>query len=140
WAPPTKPATKEIYPARTFDQLVGDGSGRKLDRSILDAVREDTQSLEPKISRGDRKKLDEYLESVRDIEKRIDRASKEERLEGWRPTLKQPNMPRPAGEIPQHVPDHMKLMLELTVRAVPMDKKRHVTLQLTDEPSQDDLQ
>ena len=38
WATPTKPATKEIYPARAFDQLVGDGKGRKLDRSILDAV------------------------------------------------------------------------------------------------------
>ena len=57
------------------------------------------------VSRGpkaDRKKLDEYLESVRDIEKRIDRASKEERLEGWRPTLAKPNMPRPADEIPQN--------------------------------------
>ena len=83
------PRTKEIYPARTFDQLVGDGKGRKLDRSILDAVLEDTHGLQPKISSGDRKKLDEYLESVRDIEKRIDRAGKEERLEGWRPTLKQ---------------------------------------------------
>src|SRR5262245_510944 len=38
WVSPTKPATKEIYPARTFDQLVGDAKGRKLDRSILDAV------------------------------------------------------------------------------------------------------
>ena len=35
---PTKPATKEIYPARTFDQLVGDGSGRTLDKTILDSV------------------------------------------------------------------------------------------------------
>ena len=72
WVSPTKPATKEIYPSRTFDQLVGDGTGRTLDRSILDAVRQDAQSLQPKISRGDRKKLDEYLESIRDIEKRID--------------------------------------------------------------------
>ena len=77
WATPTKPATKEIYPSRTFDQLVGDGKGRQLDRSILDAVLDETHSLEPKISRGDRVKLDEYLESVRDIEKRIDQASKE---------------------------------------------------------------
>ena len=48
---------------------------------------QDTQSLQPKISRGDNDKLDEYLESIRDIEKRIERAVKEERLEGWRPTL-----------------------------------------------------
>jgi hypothetical protein len=136
WASPTKPATKEIYPSRTFDQLVGDGKGRKLDRSILDAVMQDTQSIEPKISTGDRKKLDEYLESVRDIEKRIERASKEERIEGWRPTLKQPNMPRPANELPQNVPDHMRLMMDLTVLAFQMDKTRIVTLMLNNDLSQ----
>src|SRR5688572_23601683 len=136
WASPTKPATKEIYPSRTFDQLVGDGKGRKLDRSILDAVLEDTHSLQPKVSPGDRKKLDEYLESVRDIEKRIDRASKEERIEGWRPTLKQPNMPRPNDELPQNVPDHMKLMLDLIVLGFQMDKTRIVTLMLNNDLSQ----
>jgi hypothetical protein len=136
WASPTKPATKEIYPARTFDQLVGDGKGRKLDRSILDAVLAETHSLQPKISRGDSKKLDEYLESVRDIEKRIDRASQEERLEGWRPTLKQANIPRPADELPQDVPAHMKLMLDLIVLAFQMDKTRVVTLMLNNDLSQ----
>ena len=136
WVSPTKPATKEIYPARTFDQLVGDGSGRKLDRSILDAVLTDTRDLQPKISRGDRVKLDEYLESIRDIEKRIDRGAREERLEGWRPTLKQPNMPRPANEIPQNVPDHMKLMLDLIVLAFQMDKTRIVTCMLNNDLSQ----
>src|SRR5262249_26830452 len=86
WVSPTRPATKEIYPARTFDQLVGDGKGRRLDKSLLDAVMEDAHSLQPKVSSGDRKKLDENLESVRDIEKRIDRAAKQERLDSWRPT------------------------------------------------------
>ena len=52
-----KPATKEIYPARTFDQLVGDGSGRALDKTILDSVLEDSHSLQPKISRNDKVKL-----------------------------------------------------------------------------------
>jgi Protein of unknown function (DUF1552) len=136
WTSPTKPATKEIYPARTFDQLVGDGKGRKLDRSILDAVQADTKSLQPKISSGDRKKLDEYLESVRDIETRIDRAAKEERLEGWRPTLEKPNMPRPADEIPQNVPDHMKLMLDLIILAFQMDKTRIITCMLNNDLSQ----
>lgn len=136
WATPTKPATKEIYPSRTFDQLVGDGKGRRLDKSILDAVLQETHDIEPKISAGDRKKLDEYLESVRDIEKRIERASKEERIEGWRPTLKQPNMPRPANELPQNVPDHMKLMLDLTVLAFQMDKTRVLTLMLNNDLSQ----
>jgi hypothetical protein len=136
WVSPTKPAPKEIYPARTFDALVGDGKGRRMDRSILDAVLSDAQSLEPKISTTDRTKLEEYLESVRDIEKRIDRAAKEERLEGWRPTITKPNMPRPKDEIPQNVPDHMKLMLDLIVLAFQMDKTRIITCMLNNDLSQ----
>ena len=136
WVTPTKPATKELYPSRVFDRLVGDGSGRQLDRSILDEIRRDSQSLRPKISRGDNEKLTEYLESIRDIEKRIAHASKEERLEGWRPTLAQPDMPRPKNELPQNVPDHMKLMLDLIVLAFQMDRTRVATLMLNNDLSQ----
>src|SRR4029453_1714917 len=136
WVSPTKPATKEIYPTRAFDRLVGDGSGRALDRSILDAVRQDSQSLRPKISKGDNVKLSEYFDSIRDIEKRIERGSKEERLEGWRPTLPQPDMPRPKNELPQNVPDHMKLMLDLVVLAFQMDKNRVARLVLHTNPPQ----
>jgi hypothetical protein len=136
WATPTKPATKEIYPARAFDLLVGDGSGRQLDRSILDAVLEETKGIQPKISRGDRLKLDEYLESIRDIETRIEKASKEQRLEGWRPSLAKPNMERPGEALPQDVPTHMKLMLDLMVLAFQMDKTRIATLMLNNDLSQ----
>ncbi len=136
WTSPTRPATKEIYPSRTFDLLVGDGKGRQLDKSILDAVREQTRELQLRVSRGDGKKLDEYLESIRDIEKRMERASREERLEGWRPSLQKPNMPRPADELPQNVPDHMRLMLDLIVLAFQMDKTRIVTCMLNNDLSQ----
>lgn len=136
WVSPTKPATKEIYPSRVFDQLFDDGKGRQLDRSILDLVLADAKALQPKISGGDRKKLDEYLESIRDIEKRLDRANKEERLEGWKPTLKQPNLPRPGEQVPQNVPEHIKLMLDLVVLAFQMDKTRLVTLMLNNDLSQ----
>jgi hypothetical protein len=136
WTSPTKPATKEIYPSRTFDRLVGDGTGRKLDRSILDEVRQDSQSVRSKVSHADRAKLEEYFESIRDIEKRIERAAKDERLEGWRPTLAQADMPRPKNELPQDVPDHMKLMLDLTVLAFQMDKTRIATLMLNNDLSQ----
>jgi hypothetical protein len=136
WISPTKPATKEIYPSRTFDRLIGDGTERRLDRSILDEVQQDSQSLRPKISRGDNVKLSEYFESIRDIEKRIERASKEERLEGWRPTLTQPDMPRPKNELPQNVPDHMRLMLDLIVLAFQMDKTRIATVMLNNDLSQ----
>jgi hypothetical protein len=136
WMSPTRPATKEIYPARTFDRLVGDGTGRALDRSILDAVQDEARSLAPRVSREDHHKLGEYFEGIRDIEKRIERASSEERLEGWRPTLAQPDMPRPRHELPQDVPAHMKLMLDLVVLAFQMDKTRVATVMLNNDLSQ----
>ncbi|MEZ5355854.1 MAG: DUF1552 domain-containing protein [Bryobacteraceae bacterium] len=136
WASDTKPATKEIYPSRAFDMLVGDGKGRLLDKTILDSVLTDAKSLKPKISGADKRKLDEYLESIRDIEKRIDRASKEERLEGWRPSLDKPDMTRPAETLPQDIPDHIKLMLDIVVLAFRMDRTRIATLMLNNDLSQ----
>lgn len=136
WASATRPATKEIYPARAFDLLVGDGKGRQLDRSILDEVLADAESLKRLVGGSDRRKLDEYLESIRDIEKRIERAGREERLEGWKPTLAQPNMPRPQDTLPQDVPEHMRLMLDLIVLAFQMDKTRIATCMLNNDLSQ----
>jgi hypothetical protein len=136
WVSPSKPATKEIYPSRAFDRLVGDGSGRTLDRSILDAVQSESASLKPRVSRDDHHKLNEYFDGIRDIEKRIERASKEQRLEGWRPTIDKPDMPRPKNELPQNVPDHMKLMLDLIVLAFQMDKTRVATVMLNNDLSQ----
>jgi hypothetical protein len=136
WISPARPAAKEIYPARAFDRLVGDGTGRVLDRSILDAVRGESRSLETRVSRDDRQKLDEYFEGIRDIEKRIERASSEGRLEGWRPTLSKPDLPRPKDGLPQEVPDHMRLMLDLIVLAFQMDKTRVATLMLNNDLSQ----
>jgi hypothetical protein len=136
WATATKPATKEIYPARAFDRLVGDGKGRALDKSILDAVLKEAHDLQPKLNGGDRRKLDEYLESIRDIENRIERASKDERLEGWKPSLTEPDIERPAERLPQDVPEHMRLMLDLIVLAFRMDKTRIATLMLNNDLSQ----
>jgi len=136
WTSATKPATKEIYPARVFDQIIGSNSQRKLDRSILDQVLADAKSLRKEIAVGDRVKLDEYLESIRSIETRIDQASKEDRLEGWQPSLTTPEMPRPANELPQDVPDHMRLMMDLIVLAFQMDKTRIATCMLNNDLSQ----
>jgi Protein of unknown function (DUF1552) len=136
WMSPTKPATKEIYPARAFDLLVGDPKGRQLDRSVLDQLTDDARRLKSEISTGDRVKLDEYLESIRSIERRIDAATKDGRLEGWQPTLTEPNMPRPADDLPQDVPDHMRLMLDLIVLAFQMDKTRIATCMLNNDLSQ----
>jgi hypothetical protein len=99
-------------------------------------VQEESKSLRPRISQDDGHKLSEYFEGIRDIEKRIERAATEERLEGWRPTLAQPDMPRPKHEMPQDVPAHMKLMLDLIVLAFQMDKTRVATLMLNNDLSQ----
>jgi hypothetical protein len=136
WASDTKPAMKEIYPARVFDLLVGNPEGRRRDRSILDDVMNDAKDLQRRIGTDDRRKIDEYLESIRDVEKRIDRAGKDRRLEGWNPTLSAPDVPRPAESLPQDVPEHMKLMLDLIVLAFRMDKTRIATCMLNNDLSQ----
>ena len=136
WATDTKPATKEIYPSRVYDLLVGDSRGRELDRSILDQVLADARNLQGQLGRADRRKLNEYLDSIRDIELRIERSGKEQRLEGWRPSLTEPNLSRPAEQLPQNVPEHMQLMLDLVVLAFQMDKTRIATLMLNNDLSQ----
>ena len=136
WETDTKPATKEIYPARIFDRIVGNGQERSLDRSILDAVLSDAQALRGRLAAADRAKLDEYLDSIRSVESRIDRATTEGRLEGWRPTLSTPDMERPADKLPQNVPEHMKLALDLIVLAFQMDRTRIATCMLNNDLSQ----
>jgi hypothetical protein len=136
WASDTKPATKEIYPSRVFDLLIGDADGRRLDRTILDQVLADARDLKRQVSLDDGRKLDEYLESVRDIELRIERASQDGRLEGRRPTLDAPKPPRPDDQLPQDIPTHMRLMMDLIVLAFQMDKTRVATCMLNNDLSQ----
>ncbi len=136
WASERKPAMKEIYPSRVFDMLVGNRGERRIDRSILDEIQVDARHLRRRIGEGDRQKVEEYLESIRDLEKRIQRASREGRLEGWQPGLLTPDMPRPGDALPQNVPEHMKLMLDLIVLAFRMDKTRIVTCMLNNDLSQ----
>ena len=127
WSSPNTPVPPEIYPRAVFDRLF-DTTGLLRDRSVVDAVLEQTAGLTPRLGRQDRQKLDEFLHSVRDLEVRLDRAAREERLEGWKPTLTRPDLPRPADLPPQDVADHMRLMLDLILLAYRMDKTRVATL------------
>src|SRR5262245_3400668 len=68
WTSPTTPTPLELYPALAFDRLFKDATSPE-DKSVLDAVLADAQDLRRGISRGDQHKLDEYLDSVRDVEK-----------------------------------------------------------------------
>jgi hypothetical protein len=134
WTSPTTPTPLEIYPALAFDRLFKD-SNEKGDRSVLDAVLSDAQSLRRQISVNDRRKLDEYLDSVRDVEQRIDTAGKKGELQGWRPTLSKPNMARPADGIPQDIAEHMKLMCDILVLGFQTDTTRITTLKLNNDHS-----
>jgi hypothetical protein len=134
WSSPTTPTPLEVFPALAFDSLFRDDVGRA-DRSILDAVLEDTRGLQNRVSRADQRRLDEYLASVRGIEQRIDRAGRDGRLEGWRPTLAEPNMPRPADGMPQNVAEHMRLMCDILVLAFQTDTTRVSTLKLNNDHS-----
>ncbi len=134
WSSPTTPTPLELYPALAFDRLFKDEVERG-DESVLDAVLEDARSLQPKISIADRRKLDEYLESVRDVEQRIQQAGKRGELQGWRPTLDQPNIPRPPEGIPQSIADHMRLMCDILVLGFQTDTTRITTMKLNNDHS-----
>jgi hypothetical protein len=134
WTSPTTPTPLELYPALAFDRLFKD-EAQKGDKSVLDAVLADASDLRRQISTTDQRKLDEYLDSVRDVEQRIDNAGKKGELQGWRPTLDKPNMERPADGIPQNIADHMRLMCDILVLGFQTDTTRITTLKLNNDHS-----
>ncbi len=134
WSSPTTPTPLELYPALAFDRLFKDEVQRG-DKSVLDAVLNDAADFRRQLSGNDQRKLDEYLDSVRDVEQRIDRAGKKGELQGWRPTLAKPNMPRPADGIPQDIAEHMRLMCDIMVLAFQTDTTRICTLKLNNDHS-----
>ena len=134
WSSPTTPTPLELYPALAFDRLFKDEPQTGV-VSVLDAVLETAGDLSRRISRADRRKLDEYLDSVRDVEARIESAGKRGELQGWRPTLEKPDIPRPADGIPQDIAEHMRLMCDILVLAFQTDTTRIATLKLNNDHS-----
>jgi hypothetical protein len=134
WSSPTTPTPLELYPALAFDRMFRDEVGRG-DGSVLDEVREEARSLTGKVSATDKAKLEEYLNSVREVEQRIQQAGKQGRLQGWRPTLEKPNVPRPPDGVPQDIDVHMRMMCDLLVLAFQTDTTRVCTLKLNNDHS-----
>ncbi len=127
WSSKNTPIAPEVYPRAVFDRLF-DTSGLLRDKSVLDAVLAQSKDMRRQLGGMDQQKLDEFMHSVRDLELRIERAAKEDRLEGWRPSLTRPDMPRPPAGTPQDVREHMRMMCDLLVLAWQMDKTRVSTL------------
>ncbi|MCH8042904.1 MAG: DUF1552 domain-containing protein [Planctomycetes bacterium] len=132
WSSPTSPTPLEVYPSLAFDQLFKDKAQRG-DQSVLDAVLADAQDFRRDISRSDQQKFDEYLNSVREVEQRIARAGQRGELQGWRPTLSKPNIPRPKDGYPQDIVEHMRLMCDILVLAFQTDTTRVCTLKLNND-------
>src|SRR5581483_7782700 len=114
WSSPTTPTPLELYPSLAFDRMFRDEAGRG-DASVLDQVLDEAKGLSRKVIYGVRAKIDEYLNSVREVEQGIQESGKKGRLQGWRPTLEKPDQPRPADGVPQDVDVHMRLMCDLLV-------------------------
>jgi Protein of unknown function (DUF1552) len=134
WSSPTTPTPLELYPALAFDRLFKD-EVRKGDESVLDSVLEDAKDVRRSISTADQRKLDEYLDSVREVEQRIEGAGRRGEIQGWRPTLEKPNIARPADGIPQDIGEHMRLMCDILVLAFQTDTTRVCTLKLNNDHS-----
>ncbi len=137
WRSPTTPNPMEINPRAVFERLFGDGDSTdaasrikrmREERSILDFVREDVARLQPGLGARDKSKLDQYLEGIRDIERRIQKAEEQSA------TLKLPVLERPTS-IPDEFEDHAKLMSDLMVIAFQTDMTRVVTFMMAREGS-----
>jgi hypothetical protein len=139
WSSPTTPAPKEIVPRQAFDQLFDDGSRRRADSSVLELVATEAAALRGRLGGRDRAKLDEYLTSVRELERRIERSAEESLREtgghGWRPSVMEPSLERPGPGIPAEPREHLELMCDILLLAFQMDRTRVATLMLNNDLS-----
>jgi hypothetical protein len=135
WSSPTTPLPTEADPRVIFERLFGDG-GRperrraelKKSGSILDWMTADMDRLRRELGPGDRTRVNQYLDSVREVERRIQKAEQQSDLTPL------PDLERPAT-VPAVWEDHVKLMFDLQVLALQTDMTRVITFQLARETS-----
>ena len=135
WSSPTTPLPAEAHPRVAFERLFGEGGPSdarraelKKDSSLLDWVREDIARLQKKLGPGDRTKVSEYLDTVREVERRVQKAE----AEAATSTLR--DLDRPIG-VPASYAEHARLMFDLQVLALQADVTRIITFQLARETS-----
>lgn len=138
WKTATTPMAKEINPRLVFERLFGSADDRdaakgraKRDeyrKSILDLVTEDASKLKQQLGQTDRRKIDEYFSSVREIEQRIERARADDSSRHI-PDLKLPN------GVPKQLDEHITLMFDLMTLAFQTDTTRVATFMLANEGS-----
>jgi hypothetical protein len=135
WSSAVTPLPAEPDPRMVFERLFGDGGSArdraaelKKNRSILDWVTEDMAKLQRKVGARDRTKIDQYLDSVREVERRIQNA---EQKSSASPI---PSLERPTS-VPENWEEHVKLMYDLQVLALQADVTRVITFQMAREAS-----
>lgn len=129
WSRHDMPCSREVEPRRVFDRIFGRSGGKLVNRSILDLVLEDARRVRSRVSDADKRKVDEYLESIRSIERRLDfaktqseRAAKDKELTD--------SMLRPKPGIPTSHQEYVRLMLDMVVLAFWSDATRVCTFML----------
>jgi len=135
WSSPTTPLPSEAHPRIVFERLFGEG-GTAADRraalkrraSLLDFVRDDISRLQNTLGAEDRRRVGQYLDSIREVERRIQTA------EGGAGGDQLPDLDRPVG-VPAAYADHAKLMFDLQALAMQGDVTRVITFQLARETS-----
>jgi hypothetical protein len=133
WSSPTTPLPSEAHPRVVFERLFGEGesaNGRRAAlrarASLLDSFSDDIARLKRRVGMTDRVRVDQYLDTIREIERQIQRA------EAGADTNPMPDVDRPVG-VPAAFADHAKLMFDLQVLAFQADITRVVTFQLARE-------
>lgn len=139
WRAENLPMPKEVDPRLVFDRLFGSRTDKlspaerakrkRREKSVLDFVREDARQLHANLGVNDRRKLDEYMGAVREIELRITRFEASD--DGQRPA---PGAARPGG-IPEDLREHIRLMLDLLALAFQADATRIATFMFANEAS-----
>jgi hypothetical protein len=135
WSTPTTPLPAEAHPRIVFETLFGEEEGTTERRdalnkraSLLDSLKEEFVRLQKRLGPADRNRVSQYLDSVRDVERRIQQA---EAASSENPL---PDVDRPTG-VPEAYVDHARLMFDLQVLALQGDITRIVTFQLAREAS-----
>lgn len=132
WQNATSPVPMEVYPSFAFDSLF-DNRGNRRNKSVLDRVQEHAASLSRDMSAADKARLDEYLSSVREVEKRIDPARTEKQKADDRARDRDTPvamMERPDNGLPEDIREHMRLMCDIIALGFQTDKTRVATLLL----------
>jgi hypothetical protein len=132
WANPTTPLPMTMDPRMAFETLFGDGStpGERLQRqkvnaSILDWIGSDVQSLQKNLGAADRSRMNDYLENVREIERRI------QHIEKYNASGESRSLPSAPLGVPDSYDEHVKLMFDLQVLAFMTDVTRVSTFKMS---------